>query len=61
MKPIVSQRYDHFRGHWSFERNTGLPRHAFDRSPREKAAEWAALAVCALVLAGAIVLASYYL
>lgn len=59
--PLYSQRYDHVPNHWWFERNSRLPRGTFDRPRSERIAEWAAVIMCALFLAGAIVLASYYL
>ncbi len=49
--------YDH--RHFSFVRDTKLPRGTFKRPLEQVAAEWSVIVVVALALAGAIVLLTY--
>lgn len=60
-QPIISQRYDHQPNHWSFPRDSKLPRHTFDPPFPERVANWAITAVCGIALGLAIVVARYYL
>jgi hypothetical protein len=59
--PIVSSQYEYRPEHWWFTRDTKLPRNAFPLPLRERIAEWCAVAIIALSIAGAIVLSNYML
>ncbi len=58
-RPTISGQYDYDSRHWSFTRNTNLPRHTFRKPFEQMAGEWAAVAFCAVALAIAIVAFTY--